>query len=66
MTDRLPPLRFHDLRRGCATTLLERGATLREIQAILGHSDLKMASIYSHANIELLRTNAERMQAPFG
>lgn len=36
----------HVLRRTCATTLLEHGATLPAVQAILGHTELSSTQRY--------------------
>lgn len=44
----LREIRFHDLRHSCATLLLKKGISLREIQDWLGHSSSKTTEIYSH------------------
>jgi integrase len=44
----LENFRFHDLRHTAATYLLEAGATLVELSAILGHRDIQMVKRYAH------------------
>ena len=44
----LREIRFHDLRHSCATLLVKKGISLREIQDWLGHSSSRTTERYTH------------------
>lgn len=46
----------HSLRHSFGTHMLERGANLRVIQALLGHSDLRSTEVYTHLDNSKLKT----------
>lgn len=59
----------HLLRHACATHMLEGGADIRFIQALLGHGNLQTTEIYTHVSIDKLievhrATHPSRLERP--
>jgi len=48
-------LHFHNLRHSCATYCLNQGMNIRQVQMLLGHSNVATTSIYLHVDINELK-----------
>ena len=53
--------RLHDLRHSFASNMLSSGATLYEVQKLLGHKDAAMTQRYAHLADTTLRERSESM-----
>lgn len=55
-------LHFHSLRHTFASWLVEDGATLYEVQKLLGHSDQRTSMIYAHLQPEKLHETVNKIR----
>ncbi len=53
----------HDLRHTCATLALDAGATLRDVQDLLGHADPRTTRRYDRARFSLDRSPSHQLAA---
>lgn len=62
----LPHIRFHDLRHSCASLLIAKGFSLKDIQDWLGHADFSTtANFYAHLDIGRKKSIAQSMSNSF-
>jgi site-specific recombinase XerD len=54
-------LRIHDLRHSFATLAIQGGASLYDVQKLLGHQDIAMTQRYSHMVDDQLRKASANM-----
>lgn len=63
----LPHIRFHDLRHSCASLLLSKGCTLKDVQDWMGHADIKMTcNIYGHLDLTRKKVTSEAIRETLG
>ena len=54
----------HTFRHCCATHLLRHGASIRHIQQLLGHNDLRSTGIYTHLDTTDLQRTVDKLPQP--
>lgn len=66
--NKLPKIRFHDLRHSCASMLVQNGVSMKAIQEWLGHANFNTtANIYSHLDYSSkLKSGAKIEQLLYG
>ena len=58
----LPDIRFHDLRRTCATLMLSVGTNPKVVQETLGHANVSVTlDIYSHLLPNMQEEEAQKI-----
>jgi integrase len=65
--NKLPKIRFHDLRHSAASMLLANGFSLKEIQEWLGHSNIATtANTYAHLQFQAKQNMAASLSEKIG
>ena len=71
-TQSIRPISPHSLRHTAATLALNHGATIRQVQAMLGHADIQTTMIYLHEQDRIVNAaehhipNFSRLRSPHG
>ena len=71
-TQSIRPISPHSLRHTAATLALNHGATIRQVQAMLGHADIQTTMIYLHEQDRIVHAaehhipNFSRSRSPSG
>lgn len=60
---KIDDLHFHDLRHEFGSQLLEAGGELHEVQATLGHTNIKMTSTYLNATTQGVKQAFKKLEA---
>ena len=62
-TARLPRIRIHDLRHSAVSVAIMSGASLRDVQEMLGHSSYSLTTdLYTHIDDATRRLTAGRVE----
>jgi len=65
--EKLPKIRFNDMRHSCATMLLVQGVLQRTLMEILGYSQISLTmNTYSHVLPEMTRAAISMMDSVLG
>lgn len=62
-TAQIADLHFHDLRHEFGSQLLEAGGELHEVQATLGHTNIKMTSTYLNATTKGVKGAFKKLES---
>ena len=63
----LPDMSPHDLRHTCATLLLNKGADIKSVSEILGHSDASTTlNFYVRSDLHQMKTATDKFASAFG